>query len=249
MIKPDLIVCQPSHVDYPLFRYNLKRFRRYFENVYITLTQDSITPDLRPFLIETMQDVTFVRPPEAADRPDWRDRAVREVLINFSKSEWVLFMEQDFLIKDASFFEKVLNTQEHDAVLYMEGPRIHPAFALVRRAVVGRTSMDFAANPPKYDHFGLFFKQLADSCTWMELEDARLVEKDDFYHLAGLTQNYYCFLNNQPLFKPKEFLTYNHYAIRLPIVHNTSFRELGKRIDASYEYDLTYIRDFFPYDL
>lgn len=204
-------------------------------------------PDVTPFLVESMKDVTFIKPPANPERPDWRDKAVYEVLRNFSKSDWVLFLEQDFLFKNSRLLERAFKREDLDAVLYMEGTRIHPAFALVRRAVMGRTSFDFAASPPSHDHFGLFFKELADSCTWIELRDAGLEDKKDFYHMAGLTHNYYCYDNEQPLYKPEEFLTYNHYILDLPVPQQNAFINNCWRIDKLYDpnFEVKYIRSFF----
>ena len=72
--------------------------------------------------------------------------------------------------------------------------------------------MDFSANPPKHDHFGKFFEEvlsLTPKNFRMELLEMGIENRKDTYHLGGLTQNYYSFKHNDPLYKPKEFLAYN----------------------------------------
>lgn len=253
MIKPDVLLSQPRHIDYPLFRYRLPQWSKYFNQVLIALTQDTMPPDITQFLVgcPEYKNVKWVRPPKSDGKNDWRNLAVRDMIINFSKSPYILFLEQDFLVKDESFWERVFKSVEYyDLIYYQDGDRVHPAFALTEKELVMKTRLDFAAHPP-YDHFGEFFKDLmlqVDSNFKAELKELAFKEGVDYKHLAGLTNNYHVFKLKQPFYKPEEFLTYNHYAQRLPIQQEPSFRELEEKIEDEFKpFTINeMIESFFP---
>jgi len=249
MIKPDCIIAQPKHVDYPLFRYNIRRYREYFNKVFIAFTQDTMPePHYAEFSVQNFPDVTFIAPPKEIG--DWRSVAVRDVLHNFVKSSKILFLEQDFLMKDERLLEVVLNQVGVPFTYYEEGGRAHPAFALVDTDLVMKTSLDFSANPPVYDHFGLFFKEIKAMNVGVNIEDLDLLPDVDFTHIAGLTQNYYCYLNEQPLYRPNRFLTYNHLSIKLPVPQHPEWMRMMKGIDDYYAFEESEMDEpmatFFP---
>ncbi len=250
MINPkqvDVIVPWPVHMDYPIFRYNIERFRRYFNNVYFVKTQDTMPENYFEFLMGTMRDVTWIKPPPV-NGADWRNVATREVLLNHSKSEYVLFLEQDFLIKDQRLFEVIYSDLEYNTFVYIEGDRVHPAFALAPRELIDRTSMDFGVQTPQYDHFGWFFKELLPLTNYVSLEDIALHSKQDFYHMAGLTNNYWVYQLGQPFYKPEEFLVYNHLSQKVPLPQPANFRKLCEAIENKFGHanlDI-FLKDFFP---
>ena len=88
-------------MDYVYFRYNLPLWEQYFNKVYIALTQ-GLQPDLSQWIVNCpgYKNVKWVRPPKSDGKNDWRNLAVRDMLLNFSKAPYVLFLEQDFLVKD-----------------------------------------------------------------------------------------------------------------------------------------------------
>lgn len=233
MNKPDVLVVWPKDTDYPLFRYSLEKYREYFDQVYIAISDNGTPEDYTHFLTNNIKDAHFKFIPRAEAGQDWRSVAVNTMLEK-STADRVLFIEQDFLIKDERFFEVLLNVNEYDALYYDEQGRMHPALALVPRHLIERTSKDFSARPPAYDHFGLFFKELIHLCNATDLETVGLHKGQDFYHLAGLTQNYHA----EPFFKPNEFLTYNRYALKLPIPFN-EFRDKMEQIDKSHPFLLS----------
>lgn len=228
MIKPDVILTWGRHVDFPLFRYNLKRFRPYFNKVLIGVTDHGKAEDYTSFFMGNM-DADFRSIPMG--QGDWRNNAIN-VMLEKSEADHVLFLEQDFLVRDERFFEVLLNVNEYDFIYYDEQDRIHPACALLPRFIVEKTSKDFSARPPAYDHFGLFFQEALRITNSADLETIGLHKGEDFYHLAGLTQNYHA----TPYFKPNEFLTYNFFAQRLPVPYN-DFKLIMEKItkDTSFE--------------
>lgn len=225
MSKPDLITVWPKSVDYPLFRYNLARYREYFDQVLIAISDNGLTEDYTNFLTNNIKDAHFKFIPRAAGDQDWRNVAVNTMLEK-SQADRVLFIEQDFLIRDERFFEVLLNVNEYDALYYDEDGRMHPALALVPRHIIDRTSKDFSARPPAYDHFGLFFKEMIQLCNATDLETVGLHDKEDYLHLSGLTQNYFA----KPFHKPNQFLSYNRLCLDLPVVFN-EFKEKMIAID------------------
>lgn len=243
-MKTDALLCWPRHVDFPLFRYLIEKYRDCFNEVYIALVRGLADRDISDFLYKAMPFVKFIRPPDHRGDEDWRDMAVRDLLI-FSKAESVLFLEQDFLFNDrvANF----IRSCDRPFVGIREGERVHPAFALVSRELVDKTSRDFVANPPAYDHFGKFFIEIGQLTDMRFLDEFALQSRRDFVHMNGLTQNYMCFKEGQPFFRRDEFLTYNHLIQKLDIPQHREFMELSKQIEEKRGIDdVALIRNFFP---
>lgn len=250
MIKPDVIVSWPRHMDYPLFRYNLTWMRPYFNEVFIALTQDTLPPDITPWIINSMTNVRFIKPPKSDGVNDWRNLAVRDVLLNFCKAQWVLFLEQDFLIFNEKVLEKIFDaTNTYDCLYYQEGERIHPAFALITRENIFKSSLDFSAHPT-FDHFYSFFTSLPYTKR-AELKELGLQEYVDFKHMAGLSNNYHVFNLGQPFYKPEEFLAYNYWIQHLPLPLSPSFRILSEQIECIHGQGNKdgWIKRFFPKEI
>jgi hypothetical protein len=226
MITPDLLVVWPDHLDFPWFRRSLIRFRPFFNKIYICLADGHILPSCGAFLRKNI-DADFLRP--RLSGPDWRDNCVKE-LLEASAASHVLFMEQDFLIRDAGLIINVLSCK-HDFVFHAEGERIHPAFALVKKDLIRKTQQNFSAMPPKYDHFGLFFDEVLKNCiNFSSLNGLGLRSGENFYHLAGTTQNYYNFLHGEQFYKGGEFLAYNALNMNVDIVQDSEFLKLSAAI-------------------
>lgn len=242
MSKPDCLVVIAKDTDYPLFRFNMRRFKEYFNEIYIAVSDNGTTEDFTQFFVTALPEAHFKFIPRAEAGKDWRDVAVNTLLEKSTASN-VLFLEPDFLIRDERVFEVILNTSmDYNTVLYDEGGRIHPAFCFTERALVDQTSKDFSANPPLGDHFYKFFKELMKLGRCVELEDIGLHNREDFYHMAGLTQSYHA----QPFYKPNEFLTYNRYAQKLPVPYG-EFVKVMEKIDKEHPFLLNdVILSMFP---
>lgn len=242
-MKTDLLITWPRHIDYPLFRLTLAKYRWYFEKIYIALVQSNLPRDLSVFLIETLPWAQFVKPP--AVRSDWRDNAIYDLLIH-SQAEMILFLEQDFLIKDGVLLDFAVNC--HQPFLgFREGERIHPGFVLIKREIIEKTSKDFSANPPAHDHFGQFFQEVAKLVKMKFIEEYGFDKKVHYYHLNGLTQNFQCYQERQPFYRPEEFLTYNSCCLRLDIRQEPEFLLLQKEIELRHGgSDVEFIKKFFP---
>lgn len=247
MIKTDLILCQPRHLDYPWFRYNLLWMRPYFNKIYIALTQDTMPPDITEFLVHApeYEGVRWVRPPRSDGKNDWRNLAMRDVIINFSRSPYVLFLEQDFLMTE-NFLKRVIGAlEQYDWIYYKEGDRIHPSFSLVARENIDKAELDFSAHP-RYDHFYTFFDTLPFK-NRVELRELGFKEGEDFFHMAGLSNCYHVHKLGQPFYKPENFLAYNGLCLKLPITHEASFKKLCEEIkDKHGTGNCEWIQKFFP---
>ena len=84
----------------------------------------------------------------------------------------------------------------------------------------------------------------------VNIEDLNLHEGEDYTHMAGLTQNYHCYYEEQPLYRPNRFLTYNHLSIKLPVVQHPEWMNMMKGIDDYYAFEESesdqIIEKFFP---
>lgn len=246
MIRPDVLVSWPDHVDYPLFRYQLDKYRDYFHNVIICFTPGIKDRNVEDFVRKVVPTAIFVKPTRVY--PDWRQSAIM-ALLQKSNAGWILFMEQDFIVKDKSFYENVLNhSKALQFIGYKEGERIHPAFSLIKTELLYLTQRDFSAYPDKgLDHFGTFFGELEGLTKFTDIREIGLKDREDFLHLAGLTQNYHCFRENQPFFKPDEFLTYNHYIQKLNVPQDQTFMSYCEGIEKAFKNpDNEVVKNFFP---
>lgn len=241
MVKPILLVVHPIHLDFPIFRYNLNRFKDYFASYWIALSNHYQEVDYTNFLMKEIPDAHFVNVKHTGH--DWRNDAINETLDQIKTDEPICFIEQDFLIKDASFFEKVFK-DDYKFLYFMEGERVHPAFAVVRREEIEKTSRDFAAYP-QGDHFAKFFDELSSG---ISIDELGVKAKEDYYHMNGLSQNYVSFKYDEPFHHPNNFLYFNYKSINLPIERHPQFAQLEKAIDLKYGHPErhSFLDKFFP---
>jgi hypothetical protein len=217
------------------------RFKKYFESIWIAFSQHHQEDDYSGFIRAQLPFANFV---DAERRGgDWRSDAINQILNRLGDKQHILFLEQDFLIKDDRFFEKVLNT-EHRFLYFKENERVHPAFAIVDRRDVEETRRDFSAVAP-YDHFKLFFDQLPKG---VNIESLGVRARDDFYHMNGLSQNYVNFMYDDPIYRPINFLYFNYKSEQLPIEHHQKFHQLEQRIlrEKGHPGHHSFLDRFFP---
>lgn len=199
----DVIVLDPETISYPVFTKQLARFMPFFKQISIISTQN-IT------------------------NGEWRTVATNEG-IDRGKSEWILFLEQDFFFTSKFLFKILGAKKDYDAIGFWEANRLHPAFLLIKREWVNKTSRNFSPDGARVlDHFGIFSEELVQKGAKIgELEkDLGLLMREDWYHMQGLTHNYnLCRDGNlAPIFKRDEFQTYHKYARmtdpNLPDIHS-----------------------------
>lgn len=246
MIKPDIILVWPLHLDYPLMRYNLDKYRDYFRSITITFSNHHMGIDYSNFIRANLPFANFIE--YGGKAKDWRNGAINEALDVMPKDGYVLFLEQDFFWTKR-FLDKVLQ-HPHLVLHFTEGKRIHPAFSLVKRILVDETSRDFSAYPDKdnKDHFGKFFDELLIGT---HIDDLEVKRCEDYYHLNGLSQNYMNVKNDQPLYQPDDFLFYNYECINLPIdksPNHPQFLQIELAIERKYGHpkEHPFLKKFFP---
>jgi hypothetical protein len=229
MIKPILLTVWPIHLDYPLFRYNLARDKDYFSGIWIALSNHHIGVDYTNFIMQSLSFARFVDVKHTG--LDWRNDAVNETLNQIKTDEPICFVEEDFFWTP-KFLQKVFSSNE-SFVYHMEGPRIHPAFALINRELIEKTTRDFSAYPGVHgDHFAKFFNELPTGKCFGELT---LHNKKDYFHLNGLSQNYMNYKDNQPFYQPLDFLYYNKKCLKLPVENHPEFLQIEKAIYIKYK--------------
>jgi len=249
MILPNILITQPTHVDFPLFRYQMEKYKKYFNKLIICFSPGIKDRNLEEFFRKNMPDAEFVMP--YSNYPDWRQNSMM-ALLNRSNTDYVILLEQDFMIKDENFFEKLYPYARNNQFIgYSEGDRIHPAFSIIKTELLYLTSKDFSAYPDQgMDHFGKFFKELCNLVKFRDIREFGLKERKDFYHLAGCTQNFHCFREGQPFYKPDEFLTYNSLIQKLPIVQDQTFMSYCEGIEKAFKNpNNETIRHFFPMEV
>lgn len=250
MIKPTVLLVWPRHIDFPVARWNLERFQKYFDGIFIGFSEHHINnQDLTNFLITSMPFAKFIDV-ERSQFGDWRNDAINQLLRFAKDSSHILFLEQDFLIKDDSFFEKILGS-DNDFTYYQEIERVHPAFALVSKDLINMTSKDFTPYPPG-DHFFKFFSEIINATKpfdiGININDLGVEYKNDYFHLQGLTQNYMNFRFGEPFFRPQNFLYYNWRSSQFPIQHPL-FKAIQQQIELQYGHPQkhTFLNNFFPH--
>ncbi len=240
-MTPDIIVTHPLHLDYPWWRWAMVTYKEYFRSLTVVLSDHHMERDYSNFLRVQLPFANFVE--YKGDDPDWRNGTVNAGLNEMPKDGHVLFLEQDFLFTQ-DFLDKVLQHWS-DFIYFNEGTRVHPAFAIVKRELVDKTSRDFGAYPSSYgDHFSKFFSEMILGVSVNEVGG----KKDQNYlHLNGLSQEYMNYKSNQPFYNKDNFTYYNHACRYLPIENHPEFYQLELAIDRQYGHPGTsYLQKFFP---
>jgi hypothetical protein len=210
MIKPDLIISHPKDVYYTLWVQQLLRDRHLFNKVIVIITQFSTDRDYVGE-VQLRLGNAIIRPYRTT-KHDWRNSSVNTAL-SFIDSDWVLFSEQDFFTKEG-FYEDLFGKVNDFGFVgtrdMQEQNRFHPACLLVKKDLIKQTTKDFSIIPDKGDHFSLFTKELEALTTFGELE--KLTSYTDWFHMAGLTQNYRL---QSDFFQPQRFYTYLVCSLKL----------------------------------
>ena len=107
-MKPDIIVCNPRDVLYPLWMWRMKKDKGLYGKLIVVMTQKATEWDFTSHIrAETGAEVITDYPYVGFD---WRGEALTEAL-EHSTARWVLFLEQDFLMTDG--FLQELFRQTH----------------------------------------------------------------------------------------------------------------------------------------
>jgi hypothetical protein len=192
-----------------LWRAFIKENRDRFKQVFVVFTETHQGEDYTAFVQADLSPyrVTCFNNSEITHGQDWRDVAVN-LALSLCEAEFVWFTEQDLFITQDSFFTDVaLKSITYDVIGYKEGDgdnRLHPSNLWVNLETLRRTNCNFGVVDNKYDHFGLFCKELDNLCvpTYQYPYPNPM-----FYHMNGLS-------HNMSLLERGEIITYHPTQFR-----------------------------------
>ena len=230
-MNPDLIICWPQHLDYPLWRQFIRENRADFDKVIIIFTQmNTTTGDYREFVRQsTLEDDIIIKnnDPVSAEQ-DWRDVATNKALW-YSNNEWVFFTEQDFFInKPADFWHMVkdLTDKNFEAIAYLQGDRAHPCCFFIKRHILEtKTKKNFSVIPDVSDHFSRITADLERKGIPIGyLKDTET--RDIVLHMNALSQNMFMMQQGKPPeFDAENFLAYLRQCLEARVPLDTGFVE------------------------
>lgn len=261
IIKPDLLITWHESCDYPVFRVTLAKHRDFFGKIIIYLSKHFREPVYSQFLKDSMQDlgnILFLDPIEYQyGEEDWRNVSTNHML-NYSDSEWVCSVEQDWFAKD---WQKLLTKTEEamgsaDMVGWMNETRfsyIHPSYWFMRRSLLEKTSKDFAAHPEinGSDHFGMITYDAQERegriVTLQDMgfkTDLTTAEDTDCFHQGGINQNYLNYGQDKwedTLHRGELFYIYNYWSMKTKVKQDPRFMELMTKVDNTLQKKFSHI--------
>lgn len=184
----DIVVVGPADIDYPLFRKFLHDVHYSFNKIYYVIStpvehNTRLLRNLKSFIEQDLWFAEILQVPDIDGKDDWRDISTN-LALNKSTSEYVLFIEPDFLITPPTLY----SIPTHDIIGYYETgatERIWPSFLCVKRSIIDKTSKIFYPTI-NYDHFDLF----TEECLKCTNDVFYLNEHNiEFTHYSGVTQN------------------------------------------------------------
>ncbi|RPJ79464.1 MAG: hypothetical protein EHM20_01340 [Alphaproteobacteria bacterium] len=211
MEKPDVIITWPSGLDYPLCRWQLREYRSFFKDVFLTFYEHG-DPSYEEFIAKSHPEFKCLFSPIFNEQ--WREAAVCVGLRN-SKSDEILFTEQDFFWKSEDFLNRVKEARgKYDIVGIKQGNRLHPCFLQTSRELIDHTSCDFSVKGQDKDHFQKFSEEALQIGTFIDLKELGLFEGRDWYHFSSLTWNLLRIKDEDitEMHELPEFLIYNQYS-------------------------------------
>lgn len=224
-MKPDIVVCNPRDVLYPLFMARINKDRDLFNKVIVVMTQQSEDFNFTNHIKDTIKDATVIEKFED-DGGDWRNSAINEAL-KFSDGDSVLFLEQDFLVTDGFFAKLVDGNLGNEIRVFKEGDRVHPACFLISRELLDKTSKNFSVEKDIGDHFYKFVKELQSMPEIIETNIKYFCVVYPHFHINGLTQNYRLLEN---WYQCSTFKAYNLLSIKMK--QHSVWRGLCIKLDA-----------------
>lgn len=224
-IKPDLIVCWPTTLDYPGFRSQLKKYRDCFAKVIIAFSNHHAFPEIHSWfpawLEQAMVDdnVEFISWEEvqADSSPDWAQR-LSNCAWKRVTSPYMFWTQQDFVVHNPTLYEKVFDDQyklvthlSDKTEAYRNISRCEPDFIFMEMDLLRQTSMDVRPDK-KADHWGKLSLEVYKLCPeYKILEDFDLETPRDWEHFGGLSSNYGALMlgNTDIFYLRKRFIDYN----------------------------------------
>lgn len=203
------IVSWPDSFDFPLFRDKLPELLKHVDEVLICFTQHG-NHSLREWIKENSDPrVKFLNAEDGKKYSgDWRNQSTN-LMIDNSTGDVLLSLEQDFLIKDyQAFFTAIHKALHHSDVIFIQdGERFHPCFLAWKRKNMLPEKRNFSVMGTGQDHFCYFTKHLkGQDLNMVSLDDLNLFRGRDWFHLCGVTDNYFA---PKPYYDLDAFYFYN----------------------------------------
>lgn len=237
-MKPTAILVNPYSIEYPLWRQSMEKHQTKFSKIINGFYQDYRRYDFSEFIMANTPWATSIDA-EVVQEGDWRNWTIHKCL-PLVDSDWVLFLEQDFVATD-EFWEKILKDGEnYDVVGFTDvnnggakslqkspdwevGVRLHPAFILVKKELIDQTQKDFGAHPENnLDHFGTF----TDDLRKLNPKFLNLFKYEGWKHYAGVYGNYMAVLaGNKPFFNVEDFKEFVQMSIQAKVKQDPRFME------------------------
>lgn len=208
------LISWPDSFDFPIFRSRLFLLQMYVDEIVICFTKHG-NNSLRQWLRENIGGVKFLDAENAPNKGgDWRNQSTN-YMVDQSSGDILLFLEQDFLIKDhEKFFSGVaVALTIYDVVMFEETNRFHPACLFIRRNALNKTKRDFSTNGQGIDHFAMVSADLKGNASYTTLAQCGLNEGTDWFHFKGMTDNYFA---PKPYFDLDSFYLYNDKCRIIP---------------------------------
>ena len=242
-MKPDLLVTQIKHCDYPIFRYTIAKYRDFFGKIIIYFNENNRQPYLDHFMHMEMAawgDIVFLdQVPIDWGTQDWRNLSTNAML-EYSSSEWVCSVEQDWFARD---WDRLLQAVQdgmktHDLIGWENeaAQYIHPSFWFIKRDVLEATRKDFSA-AEGIDHFGLVTRDVRGMgrkilrTQDMGFRDLSDPANTDCFHLGGVNQNFLNGTEQGTVFHRGElFKVYSYWNIQAPVGQSMRFVDQSQHV-------------------
>ena len=224
-MKPSLIVCHIKHCLYPIWMRTLRKYRDFFGEIIIHFSEHNRQPYFDHYIHSQLNDlgITFLdQAPINWSDQDWRDVATKEML-KHSKSDWIVSIEQDWLVRD---WDKFLNMCTENMKLCdlfgwmnpSQKPYIHPACFFAKRDVIEKSGADFSPHSEitGSDHFAMItYKAMEQGAFIKALPVGKVSFDTNAFHLGGVNQNFLDGLNSGVFHRPDIFYVYNWWSLKV----------------------------------
>ena len=242
-MNADVLTQYCVYADYPIFRWNIKRFRDKFQKVILYPSRHHGVLDLEAFAKRQIKE-TWVEPVSIDyGVEDWR-QAETIPMLKHAEAEWLLFMEQDFFVDDwQRLYDDVGRAiaRGADAIGWWNQtafPYLHPCFFLLKRELFERTRNDFRAHPeiPGADHFAMLTRDIERlGGTIITLQSMGWENWVNAFHLGGLTYVYQDFKGKDTTIgvgNVEAFMAYNYWMRQAPGEQDREFLHVSKEVES-----------------
>lgn len=230
--------------DYPIFRYWMEKYKRNFKKIILFPSRHHGVIDLEDFHKKHISNVTWVKETDidwTEPGIDWR-QVETERCLKYSDADWILFIEQDFMVKDWELLFGILQKtmKNYEMIGWWNNtayPYMHPCFLLIKRELLEKTRKDFRAHPEIIgaDHFANITRDVeANNGRILKLQNMGFKQLENAFHLGGLTYVYQDWVKSgksvDRAVSPMLLYIYNYWSTQAPVFQNNEYIELAKKV-------------------